>query len=538
MRALWRAVGRLARHRRATILVTMVLAFIGSAAPTTVRRAALVPEVHDEFGYLLLGDTFAHGRLTNPPHPQWQSFETLHVLQQPTYQAKYPPAQGWFLALGQALAGLPILGVWISAALLCGALCWMLQGWVPARWALLGTLLIGVPLILGGRPYPGGQLGYWSQSYWGGAVAALGGALVYGGLRRIVHRPRTLPSLLCAVGFVLLANSRPYEGLVISLPAIALLAGRLLFSRRREQSGFGWRRAVLSMMLVLGLGGAFTAYYDWRVTGHATVMPHALYTSQYGVHPIFLWQKPSAVPVYRNTAMRDYHVGWELKEGYRPGRSILTLGVESFWRWVRAMRFQLGPIVALATLLMLPWVVRSWWGRFALAVCVTELAGSSLSAFYYEHYVAPMSAMSALLGVQALRRWGALRLRRWPTGRALVLLLLAGTLAFVARQWVKELRGAPRAAYAWAVERAAITRRLSADGERHLIIVRYGPQHTVHADRIANGADIDGSAVVWAREMDPEQNARLLDYFRDRRAWLMYVDADNEPSTLSPYPRR
>ncbi|HWP23659.1 MAG TPA: hypothetical protein VNM15_05680 [Candidatus Binatia bacterium] len=484
------------------------------------------PGVHDEFSYLLAADTFAHGRLTNPTHPLWMHFETMHVIQQPSYMSKYPPAQGLFLALGKLLGGHPIIGVWLSMACMGAAICWMLYAWVPPRWAIWG----GVFAIV--HPHLG-VAGYWAQSYWGGAVAATGGALLLGGARYLCRKPSVPCAIATGLGLALLANARPYEGLLVALPVgIGLavwLAGR---------HGPGLRVAVRKIILPLIAVGAMTlaamAYYNDRVTGSALRLPYGIHERTYSVTPVFIWQRPlSPAPHYRHEMIREFQLEYALGY-YRAKRS-----------WEGFITSNLATLVVFALLglnvFVIPlmvsfrglvgWIRKNRWGRWACSIYIVFLAGIMLETYNLLHYWAPVTALSYLFVVQSIRLWRARdrRVGRWvPIG----LLCMAATLltvGFYRSTLARDQR-------TWAQQRAELLTRLSQDGERHLVLVQYGPEHSFHREWVYNEADIDGSKVVWARDMGSQENCRLIDYFKDRRVWFLAIDRDDAPIKLEPFP--
>jgi hypothetical protein len=87
----------------------------------------------------------------------------------------------------------------------------------------------------------------------------------------------------------------------------------------------------------------------------------------------------------------------------------------------------------------------------------------------------------------------------------------------------------------WPSVRRDIAARLAADTMGSLVIVRYGAAHDPAHEWVYNGHDIDNAAVVWARDMGEAGNAPLLHYFAKRDAWLLTVNDDRGPFTLTPW---
>lgn len=466
-----------------------------------------VPAIHDESAYLLAADTFAHGRVTNPTHPLWPHFETFHVIHQPTYSSKFPPGQGVALAVGQVM-GHPIIGAWLSVSLACAATTWMLRAWVPPRWAVIGGIVAGMHLVVH----------WWGQSYWGGGVAFLGGALLGGGAARAMNRPRAWTAAVLALGIAVLANSRPFEGLLTTIPV-------LLFVTMVVGSRHGIRRLLASVLIpIAGVLLPFAAamgYYNWRITRSALTMPYAVHQRQYMLAPLMHWQRANPIPPYRHDILRRFHESDELPV-YQKQRSLTGFIEAARDKVLSLARWYLRPIPLVIALLAAMFTLRRRLNWLALLVCIwLPIAHMLLSPWMRIQYMAPAMAFFVALVAVGLHRLERLRLGRFPVGAAMVAAVLiahAHTAVSFAVSYNRRPPPPPGS------ERAQFVSELLQQPGKHLVIVRYSPSHPPTVEWVYNAADIDASRIVFAREVNPNGDQPLMDYFKDRRIWLLEID--------------
>jgi len=584
-----RAFSQFARNRRFAVLA------IG--AFTILARVALLPwlhvpqpKVHDEFSYLLAGDTFALGRLANPPHPMWTFFDTFHVIQHPVYASMYPPGQGMALAVGK-LFGQSWIGVMLSVAAMCMAFTWMLQGWVPEEWALLGGLLVWSRFAV---------FSYWMNSYWGGAVAATGAALVLGAFARVRERDAVRDAVILGLGAGILAISRPLEGAIFFAPvglAVVWWGFRCKAPERRPPIR---KKILLPVALILACFAGFVGYYNHRLTGSALVFPHFIEEKMITT-AVFLWQHDKPPIAYSNPQFDDFYHNF-LPSLYQ---ASWPAAVGPWWyKSTDFWEFFLGPALSIP-FLALPWVFMERRNRLLFVQVALSALGLWVVVYYHAHYAAPLMATVFVLLMLCMRALARLHLLGRSVGVALTRLIVLFSLLIGSVYFARSLIPQPNASFEWLDRHAAaalaasvlvlvlsrlawtatrtpaaaqrvglgasfefvlvicivlqvceLQRNLYADAfpyvddvnepfrkpvedqlsalpGPHLVLVRYSKDHNSGEEYVYNEADIDRAKTVWAREIPSRDLAPLLQYFRDRDVWIYEPDEDD--SAARPY---
>ncbi|MGA2212220.1 MAG: hypothetical protein ABSH31_03000 [Bryobacteraceae bacterium] len=532
------------------LFVTLILVLFASAVPRKSRlpektgwcmlllflvpialRLVLLPEypiptpsVSDDFSYLLIADTLQHFHLANAPHPLHQFFETYFVLQTPSYSSIFPLGQGLALALGWTIFGHPWAGVALSIGALCALCYWMLRAWMTPGWALIGGLLAVIEF---------GPLNQWMNSYWGGAVSACAGCLVFGALPRLKKSAGIRDAALLGLGLALQLLTRPFESifLLISVPLFFLPDLRRLA-----------RPAVIAALVVAPAIGLMLLQ-NKQATGAWTTLPYMLSRYQYGVPTTFTVQP---LPAPHVLLTREQQLDYEAQsEAHGPGTD--TFG--SYWtRWANRIRFyrffMLAPLFL--TLPAFLGSLREHRFRWVLVTILIFSLGTTFYPYFYSHYIAALMCLFVLIPLTGLERISRWTIRGNAVGEecARILLFLCAAhfifwyglhasrddelIAAMApyETWDNINHGDPEG-------RIAIRRALEASAGQQLVFVRYWPQHQFQ-EWIHNAADIDHARVVCARDLGPEENQKLLRYYPQRTAWLLEPDA--HPPRLSHYP--
>jgi hypothetical protein len=573
-------------------------ALLVAALPLLLRFALLPwipvpqPQIQEEFSYLMGADTFAHGRLANPPHPMAVFFDNIQLIQAPRYASARPPGQAVVLCMGQVLFGMPWLGICLSVGLMCGAFYWMLRAWTRPAWALLTALIFAIRL---------GVFTYWANSYWGGTAIALGSALVVGALPRLLSRQRIRDALWFGTGCCLLASTRPFEGLALVLPAAIVLLVWWIRSADWKERSFRLVHTLLPITCMLFAFFAWLAYDNFANTGYAAVSAYQLWRQQQSVVPSFLWQPlRKTVPIYYSLQTQQFNTVWEMSYWNRLHHNVALGFLRVMERPIQFLQIYLRPLLLLPFLVPLlitkhrqpderrrlvtnglflatslvaillghaiP-VTLIWyaWAAWLLAharlkpglrlLMVMLLCGgfcSLLTTFHMPTYEAPFVAPAFVLVAVGLRSLATWR-RRSGTGRAMVvnlslgcgLLFLVCTVLAVFHVHVDGESPFNWSSYENRLEaRAAAQRFLEQQSGKQLAIVRYGPEHDVLYEWVWNLAEIDQQKVVWARELKPAWNVQLLRYYPDRKVWLVEPDAVPSdgpgaaamPARISAYP--
>lgn len=531
-RAFWRGLARIGARPLAALSLVFVVTSLLYALPPILghRRPAIV---HDEISYLLAANTFRHGRLTNPSPPFWESFEAFHQIVTPTYQSKFPPGQGLILAIGWML-GSPRVGAILAGALAASATTWMIRARASWRLAIVSGIVAGLlPSVFD-----------WTQTFWGGSLAMAGAALFGGAVLRVLSRsgtssrarptPPPAPSpggeekdgesatfdiwkngVIAGIGLSMLANTRPFEGVLLAIMVFVALLTRSMLRERRASARF-----IVGASLALLPVAAWMGYYNYRATGNALQMPYALHARQYMFAPIFWWDGPQQPTRTENLYITAFHRETEFREydAQRTFAGFTKLAVQRVGLILMEAMYPLVGIVALTGGIVA--LRRSRTARLAVLIPIVFIAlHLAMTPWLRAHYLAPVVPFWVMFVACAIR--ASRRIHTSLVPAVSIALVIASAIYSIRASIVetKAISAAPD------YRRDALAAIEQTPG-KHIVVVRHQPGARTETQWVHNPADMHNARVLFVHARDAATNSALVNHFADRSVWTASVSRD------------
>jgi hypothetical protein len=514
----------LKQTNRAALFAYLLLGFV---MPLLNVFLALVlgmprPFIHDEFSYLFMADTFAHGRVVNPEHPLPEFFQTFHIIQHNgIYVSKYFPGIGLQLLAGKLL-GHPIIGVWLTVGLFGVSLLFFLRQFFSPSVALIVSVICSMQFMV---------LSYFGHSYWGGSLMALAGIWALGGAVLAVKSGQSRYSWVSAAGMVICLLTRPFEGFFYLLP----LAGWQLFSllRRSDICGGRWNwRLIAPMAIGVCFGILALGIYNQRITGNWTKLPYNIYAKYYAPYGV-LFVGEHAKSQSDNSFFESLPQPFQqMAEHYATAHQKHS---EHFFNTkldaAIAVISSLFPFV-LAWMFVAAFACQRHWKNGLWQLCTLTilmrsgpllLSWSSTQAHYSAFWIFPVAVLCAfglhwLLSGRFTRYFGLI-------ASVASLAWLTGIYLLSFDRWIDLSWKYPTSYHRQQLDpRYAVEIYLESHFPgRQLIFVQYGPDHSPDSEWVYNSPEIDAQKIVWAHDLGKNEDQRLINYYSNRSVWRVIV---------------
>jgi hypothetical protein len=313
--------------------------------------------------------------------------------------------------------------------------------------------------------------------------------------------------LTLGLALAILANTRPFEGLLVSAPLVLALVWRALRTDDVNVRRDMWR-AFVPMVLVLVATGAGMLTLNAAVTGSPWRMGYTEYQRQWGWSPLFVFGTPRDRPTALFNDMNNFQ-GWEFS-AFAAQQTLAGFLVSLKAKWGILREFY-APMGLWLPLLALPLIWRDRWVQSLTLLAVLVLGAAMLTVWMHPHYISPLVAPLLVVYLRCAQRLASIGSGRLAVGRLLTVGLAAawGTMGL---QWYTEslARSDPFFRANWVRVRSDVQEWLGAERGQHLLIVRYGTRHNFHNEWVYNGADLDGTKVLFAHDLGAAENANLL----------------------------